>query len=100
LPVEVNSVAIKQLLNEPKGPVGKRLLRTGVSVVNRAKRHCPVDTGRLRSSITTTQPVRRSEAHLVIRVGSNVSYARFVEVGTRFMRGRRYLSRALREEFA
>lgn len=100
MPVKVNSVAIRQLLNGPEGPVGDRLLRTGVSVVNRAKRHCPVDTGRLRSSITTTQPVRRSQVHLVLRVGSNVKYARFVEVGTRYMRGRRYLGRALREEFA
>ena len=42
-----------------------------------AKARCPVDTGRLRDSITHAQLDARHEA-----IGTNVEYARYVELGT------------------
>lgn len=45
-----------------------------------AKRHCPVKTGRLKSSIT--HEVSRRGGLIVGAVGSNVKYAPYVEFGT------------------
>lgn len=44
-----------------------------------AKRKCPVDTGRLRNSITHTVDGTALEAY----IGTNVEYAPHVELGTR-----------------
>lgn len=51
-----------------------------------AKKACPVDTGRLRNSITHAQYDESTEV-----IGSNVSYAAFVELGTSKMSARPYL---------
>lgn len=51
-----------------------------------AKAACPVDTGRLRNSITHQQ-----ESENVEVIGSNVSYAVFVELGTSKMSARPFL---------
>ncbi len=51
-----------------------------------AKAACPVDTGRLRNSITHQQ-----ESENVEVIGSNVSYAAFVELGTSKMSARPFL---------
>ena len=53
-----------------------------------AKKHAPVDSGRLRASI-----FRRKE-DLTAIVKANVVYADFVELGTRFMRAQPYLGPA------
>ncbi|MBX6361316.1 MAG: HK97 gp10 family phage protein [Acidobacterium ailaaui] len=53
-----------------------------------AKRRCPVDTGRLRSSIEY-QP-----GYLEAQVETNVYYAPFVEYGTRKMTARPFLGPA------
>lgn len=45
-----------------------------------AKRRCPVDTGRLRASITTAASVEGDQ--VVATVGTNVEYAAAVEYGT------------------
>lgn len=45
-----------------------------------AKRLCPVDTGRLRNSITHT--VDKSKTAYIITIGTNVEYAAYVEFGT------------------
>ncbi len=93
--VTVYHARIDGLLRTTNGDVGTRLQRIGVRVQNTAKVMCPVDTGRLRSSIQTTN-VRRSGNHeLSVRVGSAVNYARYVELGTRRMRARPYLRPAL-----
>lgn len=57
------------------------LLRGALLIEGRAKRRCTVDTGRLRASITHSNLLPRGDA-LVVHVGTNVSYARFVEFGT------------------
>lgn len=51
-----------------------------------AKQLCPVDTGRLRNSITHQQQDENTEI-----VGSNVEYSVFVEMGTRKMKAQPYL---------
>lgn len=51
-----------------------------------AKALCPVDTGRLRNSITHAQEDEDTEI-----IGTNVEYAPFVELGTVKMAARPYL---------
>ena len=48
-------------------------------------------TGRLRASVTWEQE------NITARVGSNVKYARYLELGTRLMQARPWLRRALAE---
>jgi HK97 gp10 family phage protein len=71
----------------------KLVRRACVKVEGGAKRRCPVDTGRLRASITHEVSVRGRD--VTGRVGTNVEYARYVEFGTRRMRARPYLRPAL-----
>lgn len=51
-----------------------------------AKKLCPVDTGRLRNSITHQQMDENTEV-----IGTNVEYAPFVELGTHKMNPRPFL---------
>lgn len=69
-------------LTGPQGDVARDLARRAIRVESRAKRLCPVDTGRLRASITW-EIVRSSGGVYVARVGTNVKYARAVHDGTR-----------------
>lgn len=95
--ITVHMGAVNALLRSGSGPVGRKLFKIGVNVQSSAKMHCPVRTGRLRSSIQTT-PVRETATGMSVRVGSNVNYARYVEMGTRRMRARPYLRPALHQE--
>jgi HK97 gp10 family phage protein len=85
--------ALEQLLRGPE--VAKDLERRAIRVEGGAIRRCPVDTGRLRSSITHGLFV--DERGLVARIGSDVVYAPYVELGTRYMRAQPYLRPALME---
>lgn len=67
----------------------KRIIKS----VQIAKRQAPVDTGRLRSSITYV------EEEGVFKVGSNVEYAPFVEFGTEDRAPQPYLRPAVRQAF-
>ena len=58
---------------------------------NYAKKLCPVDTGRLRQSIGHSTGDREAV------VGTNVEYAEFVELGTRYQHAQPYLKPALAE---
>lgn len=75
-----NDSELQALLTSPSGPVVRDLMRRGQAVENRAKMLCPVDTGRLRASIT--HELRQEEGLPVVRVGTNVNYAVFVHEGT------------------
>jgi hypothetical protein len=77
--VRLDGHAIDQLLREPGGDVGRFLLKLALKVETAAKREAPVDTGRLRSSITH-QLVREGK-NLVAYVGTPVKYAIYVEKG-------------------
>lgn len=50
----------------------------GLAAESYAKQACPVDTGRLRNSITHTVDAEEPAAY----VGTNVEYAAYVELGT------------------
>ena len=68
------------------------LEKCGLVAEGYAKRLCPVDTGRLRNSITHTT---RSEPGPVAYVGTNVEYAPYVELGTKRTKAQPYLKPAI-----
>lgn len=110
--VVLDEKGIKELLTSPRGPVAAHLVRRAVRVENAAKRsfggsgrpHVPsapgsppnVDTGRLRSSITHDLSV--DAQGIVARVGTDVEYGLYLEVGTSKMEARPYLRPALAAE--
>lgn len=62
-------------------PMSRALAKAGLVVESDAKRNAPVDTGRLRASITNrvdTAPLAK-----YVEIGTNVSYARWVHNGRR-----------------
>lgn len=65
----------------------KALEEVGLVAEGYAKKACPVDTGRLRNSIT--HQVRPSEKSVYI--GTNVEYAPYVELGTSRMKPQPFL---------
>lgn len=73
---QVHPNVLQAILVSPNGATMRNMLRRGLRVQAAAKRGCPVDQGRLRSSIT----VRLLPDRVVI--GSNVSYAIYVHEGT------------------
>lgn len=70
---------MRELLESRTGPVAKELVRRTVRIERTAKRTAPVDTGRLRASVTRS--LERDEAGLVGVVGTDVEYARRIELG-------------------
>lgn len=96
--IKMHRQRVRSILVNPEGPVGQELTKSGIRINNRAKRLCPVDTGRLRSSIYSTQPLPVGRHRLNVQVRTNVNYSRFVELGTRYMRARPYLRPALEQE--
>lgn len=77
---EIDQAALNRVIRSPDGPVARDMLRRGKRVEGVARRSVRVDTGRLRSSIHTE--LRVISAVPVARVGTDVSYARFVHDGT------------------
>lgn len=68
-----------------------------LAIQSDAKRNCPVDTGRLRMSITSdTSNINNFEAS----VGTNVEYATHVEYGTRKQSPKPYLRPAYNKNVA
>lgn len=70
------------------------LARLGLTVQNEARKLCPVDTGRLRSSISSSG-LQRDSRGAYVRVGTNVHYAGHVEFGTRHSPAQPYMRPAL-----
>ncbi len=87
---------IDALLNAPDGPIAAELLRIGTRVERDAKRACPVATGRLRASIT--HKVERDDQGLSVRIGTGVTYAPWVELGTAAAPAQPFLRPALANE--
>lgn len=79
--VRLDPAALRSLLSGTQGPVARVLLDEGRILTNEAKQACPVDEGRLRSSISSR--LVQGPRGLAVEVGSAVSYALFVEAGTK-----------------
>lgn len=91
--VEINGAALAELFTSPSGEVAKDLQRRALQVDRAAKGLCPVDTGRLRSSITNE--IGEDGDGLVATIGTNVEYAPYVELGTSKMAAQPFLLPAL-----
>jgi HK97 gp10 family phage protein len=76
----IDGDALKALFESDDGPTAKLLKRVGTKCVSGAKRLAPVDTGRLRASIS--EELRHDGEGLVEVVGTDVDYAPYVELGT------------------
>jgi HK97 gp10 family phage protein len=87
---------LKDLLKETNDKCEKMIERTAIKIESKAKYYCPVDTGRLRSSISH----RLSYDRLGAEIGTNVDYAEFVEFGTSKMDAQPYLRPAFIEVVA
>ena len=88
--------SINRFLNAEDGDIAKQLARIATRVERNAKRLCPVDTGRLRASITWL--VDRDGQGLNATIGTNVDYAPFQEFGTATQSGQPFLRPALDRE--
>jgi len=89
---EAQKRAIRIVQDLCGAPILQAVRDSMLLVTRGAKINAPVDTGRLRASITPE--VRQGKAISGI-VGSNVSYAPYQELGTKYIKPRRYLQRAL-----
>lgn len=92
-------------LGNVHGPVGHMLSRVGVKFESRAKYYASgndggpnVRSGRFRSSLTWVLGEDGGGAY--VDLGSNVEYAVFLELGTRFMDARPSIVPAAREAAA
>lgn len=87
--VRIDGAALATLFNSDQGPIAKELLKIALRVEGRAKELCPVDTGRLRSSITSA--LEEESGTIVAVVGTDVEYASFIELGTQRMNAQPFL---------
>lgn len=101
-----NPIELALLLESPEGATGRDLMRRAIRVHSRAVAICPVGTpestgkpgylgGTLRSSLTWE--LDRDAEGLSAKVGTNVEYGPYVELGTRFMDAQPFLVPALAE---
>lgn len=88
-----NSAKLAELM---KRGAARGLNAIGLRAVTHAKHDTPVDTGRLRNSITHTVYVS-SHDEMAAYVGSNVEYAPYVELGARGRPGVYMLRKAATE---
>lgn len=80
-PIElrIDSDALKAALSGPDGAVAELMTRVVVKGERYAKERCPVDTGRLRASITSR--IEDEGEQVVGVIGTDVEYAVHVEYG-------------------
>lgn len=84
--MKLDNAGITALLRGPQGASAQAVHRVGNRVLNNARRLAPVDTGRLRASLT--MEMRLENGVPVARVGTNVGYGLFVHEGTGIYAGR------------
>lgn len=75
-----------EIVDGVQGATNRALEIIGGKAESYAKALCPVDTGRLRNSITRVQMDEETEV-----IGTNVEYAPHVELGTYKQRAQPYL---------
>ena len=84
----------EEVLSAMKKAVERGLEAIGLAAEGHAKKETPVDTGRLRNSIS--HAVEDKAAY----IGTNVEYAPYVELGARGRDGKHMLQRAATEHTA
>lgn len=90
--MSVSIVSNRELIEQASDDAIERALEAiGLQAEGYAKMLCPVDTGRLRNSITHTVDVAGQKAY----VGTNVEYAAYVEFGTSKTRAQPYIQPAV-----
>lgn len=85
--IEIREDNARQIADAIDQALVKALEEVGLIAEGYAKKACPVDTGRLRNSIT--HQVRPSEKSVYI--GTNVEYAPYVELSTSRTKGQPFL---------
>ena len=90
--VLVKNSNIDLVKEELDNAIARALEAIGMQAENYAKMECPVDTGRLRNSITHEQENENTEV-----IGTNVEYAPYVEMGTSKSRAQSFLEPAVVE---
>lgn len=90
--LKIDQAAIERLAGGPD--VTKALQVVGQVGEKSAKEHVRVDTGNLRRSITH-ELGQHDALNPYVRIGTNVEYGLFQEIGTRFMAAQPYLRPAL-----
>lgn len=80
----------EQIANAIHQAVAAALEEIGLAAERFAKRACPVDTGRLRNSITHALNMDEESVY----IGTNVEYAPYVELGTHGREGVGFLRHA------
>lgn len=91
--IRFDSRALAELFVSTEGPIARDLARRAIQVDRMAKQLAPVDTGRLRSSITWK--LGHDGLGLYAQIGSNVEYAIFQELGTSHMPAHPFLRPSL-----
>ena len=94
--VEVRADNREAIANAIDRALVAALEEVGLVAEGYAKRACPVDTGRLRNSITHI--VDEGTRHVII--GTNVEYAAYVELGTRHQKPQPYLKPAANDHYS
>lgn len=85
----------EEVKSEMQAAIERALESCGLQCEGYAKLKCPVDTGRLRNSITHAQEDDTTEI-----IGTNVEYATYVEMGTSRMKAQPYLKPAAQDHQA
>lgn len=88
--VEVQENNAQQIEAAMDKAIAKALTMIGMKAEGNAKAICPVDTGRLRNSITNAIDTGENAVY----IGTNVEYGPDVELGTRKMHAHPYLKPA------
>lgn len=85
--IKIECDNLDRLAGEAADRVKQVVAATAFNIEATAKVYCPVDTGRLRNSIST----RFTESGYGAEIAPHTDYAVFVEFGTRFMRPQPYM---------
>lgn len=90
--IKINVTSNRDLIERASDEAIERALEAiGLQCEGYAKMLCPVDTGRLRNSITHSVDASEQKVY----VGTNVEYAAYVEMGTSRTKAQPYLQPAV-----
>lgn len=88
--VEIRENNAQQVEQAMGSAIAKALTMIGLKAEGNAKNACPVDTGRLRNSITNAIDMDEKAVY----IGTNVEYGPYVELGTSRRKPHPYLKPA------